>query len=56
MRVERNDKLVELLIRLGLELSDRMNLLNNHGYGDQTLFLERLIFFRVSFDVWAVYY
>lgn len=56
MRVERNHKLEELLIRLGLELADRMKLLNNHGYGDQNPFLESHIFYKVTFDVWAIYY
>jgi hypothetical protein len=51
MRVEKIHKLEEVLIRLGLELADRMKLLNNHGYGDQNPFLERLVFYNVTFDV-----
>jgi hypothetical protein len=46
MRVGKNHNLEEMLIRLGLELVHRMKLLNNHCYGDQNLFLERLIFIR----------
>jgi hypothetical protein len=44
--MKRNHKMEELLIRLGLELADRMTWLNNHCYGEQTPFLERLIFVR----------
>jgi hypothetical protein len=56
MRVERNGELEELLIRLGLELSDRMKLLKNYSYSYQTPFLKRLILCRVYFDVCTVYY
>ena len=34
----------------------KMKLLNNHCYGEQTPFLERRIFCKSTFDVWAIYY
>jgi hypothetical protein len=46
MRVEKNHKLEELLIRLGLELTVRIKLLDSHGYGDQNPFLEVSSFMR----------
>lgn len=45
--MERNHRLEDLMMRIGLELEDRMKLIN-HGYGEETNLLECLIFCKVT--------